>query len=577
VAIATAAAAGIDVDTPRASDGPAAVDILLIQPPIRDFYLTAKRTQPYGLLSIAACLRASGYRVAICDGLARGKSRATPLPEALADCPALYGPTDRSPFGLFGTYRHYGLSLPAIAAQARRSGAFLFGISALFSAYEDMALATAQAVKAACPGVPVVLGGHHATCLPERLLAHPAVDFVLRGDGEATLPLLAQALQTNATLASVPGIGLRRPDGSLHIRPPAFVPDLNRLPSPAHDLAAQHFYRRRAQTALVITASRGCPMHCSYCCTGADAPAPYRRRRVSHIMQEIEAQAACQPIGFIDFEDENLAQDRRWFHDLLRAIRRTFQPPRPELRAMNGLFPPTLDEATLVHMQRAGFRSLNLALGSTDLQQLRRFRRPDVCAAFDRVLRHAAAHDMDAVAYLLAGAPFQDPASSIRDLLFLARRRVLVGLSIFYPAPGSSDFDLCRQQGLLPRPISRWRATALPLDHATTRLASVTLLRLTRILNFMKTCLDREGCLPAPRPLDEVPYRPDEDRYRLGQRLLQAFRYDGIIRGVTADRLIFEPPVDASLVTQFLAGLASTTLRGVTSSSSAVCRMSHLA
>ena len=30
------------------------VDILLIQPPIRDFYLTAKLTMPYGLACIAA-------------------------------------------------------------------------------------------------------------------------------------------------------------------------------------------------------------------------------------------------------------------------------------------------------------------------------------------------------------------------------------------------------------------------------------------------------------------------------------------------------------------------------------------
>ena len=37
------------------------VDILLIQPPIRDFYLTAKRTIPYGLASIASALILNGW------------------------------------------------------------------------------------------------------------------------------------------------------------------------------------------------------------------------------------------------------------------------------------------------------------------------------------------------------------------------------------------------------------------------------------------------------------------------------------------------------------------------------------
>ena len=50
-------------------------DILLIQPPIRDFYLTAKRTMPYGLASIAAGLRQAGFTVAILDGLATSRSR----------------------------------------------------------------------------------------------------------------------------------------------------------------------------------------------------------------------------------------------------------------------------------------------------------------------------------------------------------------------------------------------------------------------------------------------------------------------------------------------------------------------
>ncbi len=38
-------------------------DVLLVQPPIRDFYLTAKRTIPYGLASIAAAVAARGFSV----------------------------------------------------------------------------------------------------------------------------------------------------------------------------------------------------------------------------------------------------------------------------------------------------------------------------------------------------------------------------------------------------------------------------------------------------------------------------------------------------------------------------------
>ena len=38
-------------------------DIVLVQPPIEDFFLTAKRTIPYGLACIGASLKEQGFSV----------------------------------------------------------------------------------------------------------------------------------------------------------------------------------------------------------------------------------------------------------------------------------------------------------------------------------------------------------------------------------------------------------------------------------------------------------------------------------------------------------------------------------
>jgi|GEM_PF-5276837 len=59
-------------------------DILLIQPPIEDFYLTAKRTIPYGLACIASALMKSGFSVEIFDALASPKTRQLPIPPEMA-------------------------------------------------------------------------------------------------------------------------------------------------------------------------------------------------------------------------------------------------------------------------------------------------------------------------------------------------------------------------------------------------------------------------------------------------------------------------------------------------------------
>ena len=175
--------------------------------------------------------------------------------------------------------------------------------------------------------------------------------------------------------------------------------------------------------------------------------------------------------------------------------------------------------------------------------------------AFDRALSLGRREGLAAVGYIIVGAPDQDPFVSVEDLLFLARRPVLAGVSVFYPAPDSVDYDRCRDLGLLPDTFAGMRATALPVDQRTLRIESATLLRLGRILNFMKR-LDAEN-VPLPEPaVAAARLNPDSDRRALGVTLLAAFLLDGAIRGVDADGSVYEHRASATLCRQFLDGLA---------------------
>ena len=289
----------------------------------------------------------------------------------------------------------------------------------------------------------------------------------------------------------------------------------------------------------------------------------YRRRTVAHVMQEIAHAAENREIGLIDFEDENVALDRSWFADLLHEIRRYFGPRIPELRAMNGLFPATLDQQTIAHMQAAGFRELNLSLGTSDDHQARRFRRPNLVAEFDRTLAWAERLNMKATGYLIVGAPGQNPRTSLNDLLFLASRRVLAGLSVYYPAPDSLDFEACATADLLPASPRCWRSTALPIDHTTRRSESATLLRLARLLNFMKACVDDQYNRPFPKPSPYDGRRLAGSRAEIGRQLLSWFLDDGLIRGVRPDGKVFVQPAVIWMTQSFLKKINSIELKGV--------------
>ena len=536
-------------------------DILLIQPPIRDFYLTAKRTVPYGLASIAAGLMEAGFSVEIFDALASSKSRKVELPPELSYLQTYYGQSDQSPFALFHHFKHFGYSYDTIGQRVKKTRPFLVGISSLFTAYAAEALKTAQIVRRYHPDCKIVLGGHHATALPERMMESPEVDFVLRGEGEVSMPLLADALQNGSRFNSIPGLVYRKADGSQHVSERAGMENPDDYPLPATHLLNQHFYRRNQKATAVIVASRGCPLKCSYCAVGASSPLKHRRRSVESVISEIETSVNLYDTGFIDFEDENLSLDRKWFLQLLTQIRRRFKGHPLELRAMNGLLPSSLDEEIIGAMKAAGFKTLNLSLGTISNRQLKRFQRPDVRNAFEQALQFAKRQDMTAVGYIIVGAPFQKAADSLKDILYLAERRVLIGTSVFYPAPDSADYALCASMGLLPIHFSCMRSSALPISHTTTRKEAVTLLRLSRIVNFMKHLRDQSQSIPDPAPVRKR-ITISKNRLKTGRQLLQFFLYDGIIRGVSPDGKVFEHEIELELSKKFLADFNLIGLKG---------------
>ncbi|MGD9285943.1 MAG: radical SAM protein [Desulfobacterales bacterium] len=541
-------------------------DILLVQPPIRDFYLTTKRTIPYGLASIAANLKAAGFSVQILDALATRQSRTLSLPIEMAYLQAYYNRPDRSPFALFHHYKHFGYSYETIGQRVKTAQPSLVGISSLFTAYAAEAIQTAEVIKAHHPECKIVMGGHHPTVLPEQVMASSAVDFVIRGEGEVSMPLLARALLKGTRYEDIPGLIYRKSDGSLHVGQTAIMDHLEDYPLPATDLLNCRYYGRNKKASMVVVASRGCPWSCTYCSMGASSPFRYRRRSVASVITEIEKAADGAEIGFIDFEDENLSLDRAWFLQLLEAIQKRFKGALPELRAMNGLLPSTLDAQVIAAMRAAGFKTLNLSLGSMETAQLKRFQRPDVRSAFERALTQAGKHGLQVVGYIIVGAPFQDPTDSLKDLLYLAERRVLVGTSVFYPAPGSRDYARCAALGLLPETFSCFRSSALPLYHTTTRKETLTLLRLSRITNFMKALIDRGQQLPPAAPATTTIANP-ADRQPAGKQLLQFFLHDGKIRGISPQGEVYAHEASLELSKKFLAGLKSINIKGVQVSS----------
>ena len=145
--------------------------IVLIQPPVQDFYDTDVRLQPIGLCYLKTAVKKYFPQAeVIIKDYHRGFGRRTvPLPKTLSYLADYYPVADQSPFSSFHQYYHFGRSFDDIEAELAEMKPDLVGISSLFTPYYREALEVAARVKKRLD-IPVVMGGSHASAAPASLL-----------------------------------------------------------------------------------------------------------------------------------------------------------------------------------------------------------------------------------------------------------------------------------------------------------------------------------------------------------------------------------------------------------------------
>lgn len=459
--------------------------ILLIQPPIRDFYRTSIRRQPIGLTYLAASLTAHGHSVEILDCQTEGK-RSVPIPPELAYLKDYYPFDDRSPFKLYSGYYHFGMGWDEIGKRIEDAQADVYGISSSFTPYHGEALEIARIIKQGDSKKIIVMGGAHVSCNPHGVLASPLVDYVVLGEGERRFPLLLEQLE-KGVVNGIDGIGYRR-EGEVCINPvKSFVQNLDDLSYPARGLLGLDRYRIKKQRATMLITSRGCPQGCAYCSAHLVMGTAFRGRSPEGIIQEMRECRQRHGITVFDIEDDNFTFDRARAKRLLSLIVDTFGQGGLQLSAMNGVSFVSLDRELVCLMQRAGFKEINLSLVSVDPFIKEEVQRPGGLEGFDEIAAEATRAGLNVIAYAILGMPGQDVAEMVATLIYLMGRRVLIGPSVYYPTAGTSLFQRCQQGGLLPPHISQWRSSALPIETAEfDRLDIATLLRLARVINFLK-------------------------------------------------------------------------------------------
>ena len=144
-------------------------------------------------------------------------------------------------------------------------------------------------------GVPVILGGMHATLLPEEASLH--ADSIFLGDAETLWPQVVEDARLGKLQKCYSG--------------PPGVAQLGGI-MPRRDIFKGKGYLPMA----LMQYSRGCRFACSFCAVSQYFDKKHYIRRIDEVLKEV----AEQERKFVFFVDDNIASDKKALKELCREL-----------------------------------------------------------------------------------------------------------------------------------------------------------------------------------------------------------------------------------------------------------------
>jgi radical SAM superfamily enzyme YgiQ (UPF0313 family) len=267
--------------------------------------------------------------------------------------------------------------------------------------------------------VPVVIGGPHATALPEEAALH--ADAVVVGEAEDTWPRVLE----DARRGRLEKVYVSTRSASLA-----------GMPAPRWDLIKGRSYGKS-----VTIATRGCPHRCDYCSIPLlYGPGTMRYRPIDEVVREV----ASSPTRAVVFWDDNIGANPKYAKELFRALAPLKKWWTSQCTA-NG----ARDEEFLELASRSGCKALFLGLESISQESLdatnKAHNRVDDYA---RLLATMHRHGIAAHLGVMFGFDQDDRGIFRRTAEFLDEACVDVAtISMVVPMPGTPTFRRFQAEG----------------------------------------------------------------------------------------------------------------------------------
>lgn len=391
-------------------------------------------TAPLGLLYLAQILENKGHKVKIIDTYARNLSAEH----------------------LLGIIHNFS---PEVI------------LSSLYTLDLDVNYRILKTIKETFPHIEIILGGHHATIMTDKTMQEfYFVNYIVRGEGELTLPELIDVLEKGKLedIKNVLGISYREKpkrfdksslvsnatDKIIHNPDRPAIKDLDTIPIPSTKFVnLKNYYsklNRRNPLGVIIT-SRGCPYKCTFCSRLNEDFRKYRVRSAGNVLEEIRELYAAGAKS-LDIYDETFTVYKKRCVDILGQMKKEGIDMDIRIRTRVNV----VDKSLLEFFSKHNVKIVCYGVESGNQEVLNLNNKMITLSLVEKAFKMTHKLGMETSAFFLIGLPGDTPKTINQTINFAKKLdSTYPSFGYLFPFPKTEVYENAHKYGEL---VGEWSA-----------------------------------------------------------------------------------------------------------------------
>jgi anaerobic magnesium-protoporphyrin IX monomethyl ester cyclase len=395
------------------------VILLMTTAPSEDSpWIFGRKLPPLGLAYVAASLENAGFKVEIIDNYMLKKT------------------------------------VDYVKSEVRKLEPEIVGITCGSVTYQQCII-TAKAIKQVLPSCKIVVGGWHPSYMPETMLKHSEIDYVIIGEGERAVVELVNSITKGAdtsTIAKIAGVACRY-NGKIVKNSSLPIDDLDDIPFPARHLLPMDLYLRKmeflsANPVDTMNVIRGCPYNCAFCDTKGLWGSKCRSFSPSRIVEEIDHLVNNYGTRGIYFIGDNFTINKKKTKEFCDLLKRSGL----DVEWICDTRVDLISRDLLREMRNAGCRTIWFGVESGSPHILKKLNKGVSIKQTVKTFKLCREEEIQISCSMMLGIP-GETVDDLKATLNLAKKLNpdWIHFNIFVAYPGSSLYDEVLKNGLYDR------------------------------------------------------------------------------------------------------------------------------